>query len=164
FGPVAYKLRLSEAIRLGLIAPYQVLCLDIRDPELWAAPNSSTPGTDAARGARLAAIATGLLKAAAEERFRRVLSFHSRVGEAEAMAAAVPGVAARLAEEEPDRYPSAGQVWADWLYGEHDPGHRQRMLDEFASGLLGGDEFTGLDIPARLRVLSSVRVLAAGLS
>ncbi|MFF9312365.1 hypothetical protein ACF1BS_15790 [Streptomyces sp. NPDC014748] len=42
FGPVAYKLRLSEAIRLGLIAPYQVLCLDIRDPELWAALNSST--------------------------------------------------------------------------------------------------------------------------
>ncbi|WP_233359519.1 DEAD/DEAH box helicase family protein [Streptomyces sp. GMY02] len=42
FGPVAYKLRLSEAIRLGLIAPYQVLCLDIRDPELWAALTSSS--------------------------------------------------------------------------------------------------------------------------
>ena len=30
FGPVAYKLKLSTAIRRGIIAPYQVLCLDIR--------------------------------------------------------------------------------------------------------------------------------------
>ncbi|MER5757560.1 Helicase associated domain protein [Streptomyces sp. NPDC002088] len=162
FGPVAYKLKLSEAIRLGLVAPYQVLCLDIRDPDLYAALTTEATGSDAVRGARLAAVQTGLMQAASEERFRRVLSFHSRVSEAEAMAAAVPATAGRLAEDDPDTYPPAEQVWAGWLYGEHAPAHRRQVLDEFASDFLGAEEFAGRDVPAKLRVLSSVRVLGEG--
>ncbi|MDQ0946618.1 superfamily II DNA or RNA helicase [Streptomyces phaeochromogenes] len=162
FGPVAYKLRLSEAIRLGLVAPYQVLCLDIRDPELYAALTSEDSGSPVIRGARLAAVQAGLMRAAVEERFRRVLSFHSRIGEAEAMAAGVPAVAARLAEDDPDSFPVAERVWADWLYGEHAPLHRRRVLDEFASDFLGAAGSGGVDIPAALRVLSSVRVLGEG--
>ncbi|MGW2612303.1 Helicase associated domain protein [Streptomyces mirabilis] len=162
FGPVAYKLRLSEAVRLGLVAPYQVLCLDIRDPELYAALTSEDTGSPAVRGARLAAVQAGLMRAAVEERFRRVLAFHSRVGEAEAMAVGVPAVAARLAEDDPGTFPDAERVWAGWLYGEHAPLHRRQVLDEFASDFLGGSEFKGRDIPAALRVLSSVRVLGEG--
>ncbi|MCX5338475.1 DEAD/DEAH box helicase [Streptomyces sp. NBC_00140] len=162
FGPVAYKLTLSEAIGRGIVAPYQVLCLDIRDPDLYAALSSEATGSDAVRGARLAAVQTGLMQAAVKERFRRVLSFHSRVGEAEAMAAAVPVTARRLAEDDPDTYPPARQVWADWLYGEHAPGHRRQVLDEFASDFLGGPAFEGEDVRAELRVLSSVRVLGEG--
>ncbi|MFF3139257.1 DEAD/DEAH box helicase [Streptomyces mirabilis] len=162
FGPVAYKLRLSEAVRLGLVAPYQVLCLDIRDPELYAALTSEDTGSPAVRGARLAAVQAGLMRAAVEERFRRVLAFHSRVGEAEAMAVGVPAVAARLAGDDPGTFPAAERVWAGWLYGEHAPLHRRQVLDEFASDFLGGSEFKGRDIPAALRVLSSVRVLGEG--
>ncbi|MFI0511184.1 Helicase associated domain protein [Streptomyces sp. WSLK1-5] len=162
FGPVAYKLTLSEAVGRGIVAPYQVLCLDIRDPDLHAALTSEAPGSDAVRGARLAAVQTGLMQAAVQERFRRVLSFHSRVSEAAAMAASVPTTAARLAADAPDTYPSAGQVWADWLYGAHDPGHRRQVLDEFASEFLGGPDFEGRDVRAELRVLSSVRVLGEG--
>ncbi|WP_405655076.1 DEAD/DEAH box helicase family protein [Streptomyces sp. NBC_00019] len=162
FGPVAYKLTLSEAIGRGIVAPYQVLCLDIRDPDLYAALNSEATGSDAVRGARLAAVQTGLMHAAVKERFRRVLSFHSRVGEAEAMAAAVPVTARRLAEDAPDTYPPARQVWADWLYGEHAPGHRRAVLNEFASDFLAWPAFEGEDVRAELRVLSSVRVLGEG--
>ncbi|MER6212254.1 Helicase associated domain protein [Streptomyces sp. NPDC001642] len=162
FGPVAYKLKLSEAIRMGLVAPYQVLCLDIRDPELYAALTTEATGSDAVRGARLAAVQTGLMRAAAEERFRRVLSFHSRVGEAEAMAAAVPVTAGRLAEDDPETFPPAEQVWSEWLYGEHAPAHRRNVLHEFASDFLGGPDFVGRDVCAELRVLSSVRVLGEG--
>ncbi|MEU3792592.1 Helicase associated domain protein [Streptomyces fructofermentans] len=162
FGPVAYKLTLSEAIGRGIVAPYQVLCLDIRDPDLYAALTTEATGSDAVRGARLAAVQTGLMRAAVEERFRRVLSFHSRVGEAEAMAVSVPSVAARLAQEEPEVYPPASQVWAAWLYGEHAPGHRRQVLDEFASDFLGGPEFDGQNVRAELRVLSSVRILGEG--
>jgi superfamily II DNA or RNA helicase len=162
FGPVAYRLTLSEAIGRGIVAPYQVLCLDIRDPDLYAALSTEATGSDAVRGARLAAVQTGLMRAAVEERFRRVLSFHSRVSEAEAMAASVPAVAARLAEDDPDTYPPVGQVWADWLYGEHAPGHRRTVLDEFASDFLGESEFEGGNVRAELRVLSSVRVLGEG--
>ncbi|MEV7076677.1 Helicase associated domain protein [Streptomyces sp. NPDC093990] len=162
FGPVAYKLTLSEAVGRGIVAPYQVLCLDIRDPDLHAALTSEAPGSDAVRGARLAAVQTGLMRAAVEERFRRVLSFHSRVGEAEAMAASVPVTAGWLAEADPDTYPPAGQVWAEWLYGEHSPGHRLKVLEEFASEFLGGPAVEGRDVRAELRVLSSVRVLGEG--
>ncbi|MEW1828274.1 Helicase associated domain protein [Streptomyces sp. NPDC088196] len=162
FGPVAYKLKLSEAIRMGLVAPYQVLCLDIRDPELYAALTTEATGSDAVRGARLAAVQTGLMRAASQERFRRVLSFHSRVGEAEAMASAVPVTAARLAEDDSETFPPAEQVWSEWLYGEHAPAHRRDVLDEFASDFLGGTEFEGRDVRAELRVLSSVRVLGEG--
>ncbi|WP_406429989.1 Helicase associated domain protein [Streptomyces sp. NBC_00631] len=162
FGPVAYKLKLSEAIRMGLVAPYQVLCLDIRDPDLYAALTTEATGSDAVRGARLAAVQTGLMRAAVEERFRRVLSFHSRVGEAEAMAAAVPATAARLAEDNPETFPPAGQVWSAWLYGEHAPAHRHLVLEEFASDYLAGPGPDGTDVRAELRVLSSVRVLGEG--
>lgn len=162
FGPVAYRLRLSEAVRLGLVAPYQVLCLDIRDPGLHAALRSGDTGSDAVRGVRLASVQTGLMRAAAEERFRRVLAFHSRVGEAEAMAAGVAAVAARLAREDPGMFPAAERVWADWLYGGHPPLHRRRVLEEFASDFLGGPESGERDVPAALRVLSSVRVLGEG--
>ncbi|MFF8919522.1 Helicase associated domain protein [Streptomyces sp. NPDC015032] len=158
FGPVAYKLSLSEAIRRGIVAPYQVLCLDIRDPEVYAALADGGLGTGASRGARLAAIQSGLMRAAVEERVRKVLAFHSRVNEAEAMAAGVPGVAARLAEDYPGAYPAAEGVWADWLCGEHSPAHRRKVLDEFASDFLDGNSNT----PAALRILSSVKVLGEG--
>ncbi|MEU1201276.1 Helicase associated domain protein [Streptomyces sp. NPDC005813] len=162
FGPVAYKLTLSEAIGRGIVAPYQVLCLDIRDPGLYAALSSEDTGSDAVRGARLAAVQTGLMRAAVEERFRRVLSFHSRVQEAEAMAVSVPAVAARLAADEPGVYPPVEAVWAEWLYGEHSPGHRKNVLSEFASDFLGGPDYSGRNVRAELRVLSSVRILGEG--
>lgn len=159
FGKVAYKLKLSEAIRRGLVAPYQVVCLDIRDPELYAALSVESAGSDTVRGARLAALQTGLLTAAAEERLRRILTFHSRVAEAEAMAQGVGAVAARLADDDAELYPPADRVWAEWLYGEHSPGYRREVLNEFASDFIGGDRS---DIPAAVRVLSSVKVLGEG--
>ncbi|MFF4355015.1 Helicase associated domain protein [Streptomyces sp. NPDC001530] len=162
FGPVAYKLRLSEAIRRGLVAPYQVVCLDIRDPGLYAALAVESAASDAVRGARLAALQTGLLTAAAQEKLRRVLTFHSHVREAEAMAAGIPGVAAQLREEDPRGFPPVERVWGQWLYGEHPPAHRRYVLDEFASDVIrvGGGE--GRDVPAAIRVLSSVKVLGEG--
>ncbi|MEV0504797.1 Helicase associated domain protein [Streptomyces spectabilis] len=162
FGPVAYRLPLSEAIERGIVAPYQVLCLDIRDRELYEALASEAPGSAAVRGARLAAIQAGLMRAAREERFRRVLSFHSKIVEAEAMAAGLPTVAARLAEDAPGDYPPVERVWADWLYGEHPPVYRRRVLDEFASDFLSRTDEEGKSIPAALQVLSSVKVLGEG--
>ncbi|WP_329404385.1 DEAD/DEAH box helicase [Streptomyces melanogenes] len=168
FGPVAYKLKLSEAINRGLVAPYQVVCVDIRDPELHAAQVRGERGSDAVRGARLAALQTGLLTAAAKENLRKVLTFHSRVAEAEAMAQGVAGVAEQLRAQEPRRFPPVERVWADWLCGEHPPGHRRAVLDTFASDVIeptgnpsgkGGESKTQ---PAVLRILSSVKVLGEG--
>ncbi|MEU0631419.1 DEAD/DEAH box helicase family protein [Streptomyces sp. NPDC005989] len=133
FGPVAYKLTLSQAVSRGLVAPYQVVCIDISDPEFHQLRQEAGLGSDAARGARLAALQTGLVTAAAEENPRKILTFHSRVSEAEAMAAGVVDAARKLWEDNPQRYPEPGRVWADWLCGEHPPAHRRAVLEEFAS-------------------------------
>ncbi|WP_329583334.1 DEAD/DEAH box helicase [Streptomyces sp. NBC_01361] len=160
FGPVAYELKLSEAIRRGIVAPYQVVCVELRDEDLHQALREAPLGADHVRGARLAALQTGLLTAAVEEKLRRILTFHSRVAEAEAMVAGVPAVAGQLHADDPDRFPAAGRVWARWLCGEHSPGHRQAVLQEFATDFMPDE--SGRDVRAAVRVLASVRVLGEG--
>ncbi|WP_406100604.1 Helicase associated domain protein [Streptomyces sp. NBC_01003] len=160
FGPVAFELKLSEAIRRGIVAPYQVVCLDIRDEDVYRALQDAPLGADHVRGARLAALQTGLLTAAAEEKLRRILTFHSRVAEAEAMAVGLPAVAEELHADDPERFPTAGRVWARWLYGEHPPSHRQAVLGEFASDFFSGED--GRGVKAAVQVLASVKVLGEG--
>ncbi|MFF3276582.1 DEAD/DEAH box helicase family protein [Streptomyces chrestomyceticus] len=134
FGSRCYTLTLSEAISAGVCAPYQVVCVDITDTQLQAAQLLGAEGrSDAVRGARLTTLQTALLKASAEESFKRTLVFHHVVKEAEAFAAGLPHVAAQLHAADPDLYPK--MIWADWLCGEHKPLHRRRRLGEFASGI-----------------------------
>ncbi|MBB4890370.1 superfamily II DNA or RNA helicase [Streptomyces netropsis] len=134
FGSRASTLTLSEAIDRGICAPYQVVCVDITDTQLQAAQLLGAESrSDEVRGARLAALQTALLKASAEEGFRRTLVFHHVVKEAEAFAAGLPDIAAQLHAADPEQYPRT--IWADWLCGEHKPNHRRRVLGEFATGI-----------------------------
>ncbi|MFD6174839.1 DEAD/DEAH box helicase [Streptomyces coeruleorubidus] len=134
FGSRCFTLTLSAAIDRGICAPYQVVCVDITDTQLQAA---QLLGEDArsehVRGARLAALQTALVKASAEEGFRRTLVFHHMVKEAEAFAAGLPDVAAQLHAADPELYPKT--IWANWLCGDHKPLHRRRVLDEFSRGI-----------------------------
>ncbi|MEU3954459.1 Helicase associated domain protein [Streptomyces achromogenes] len=134
FGSRAFTLTLSEAVDRGICAPYQVVCVDITDTELQAAQLLGAEGrSDEVRGARLAALQTALLKASAEEGFRRTLVFHHVVKEAEAFAAGLPDVATQLHAADPELYPKT--IWANWLCGEHKPLHRRRVLTEFETGI-----------------------------
>ncbi|WP_395576885.1 Helicase associated domain protein [Streptomyces sp. BK79] len=134
FGSRCFTLTLSEAIDRGICAPYQVVCVDVTDTALQAAQLLGAEGRSAeVRGARLAALQTALVKASAEEGFRRTLVFHHQVREAEAFAAGLPGVAAQLHASDPELYPKT--IWADWLCGDHKPLHRRRLLGEFAAGI-----------------------------
>ncbi|MGQ4732568.1 Helicase associated domain protein [Streptomyces sp. Ju416(a)] len=134
FGSRCFTLTLSEAIDRGICAPYQVVCVDITDTALQAAQLLGAEGRSAEiRGARLAALQTALVKASAEENFRRTLVFHHVVKEAEAFAAGLPDVAAQLHASDPVMYPKT--IWADWVYGDHKALHRRRLLGEFASGV-----------------------------
>ncbi|MGW9448587.1 hypothetical protein [Streptomyces sp. NPDC055632] len=77
FGSRAFTLTLSEAIDRGFCAPYQVVCVDVTDTALQAAQLlDAEDRSDQVRGARLAALQTTLVKASAEEGFRRTLVFH----------------------------------------------------------------------------------------
>ncbi|MFF9527492.1 Helicase associated domain protein [Streptomyces achromogenes] len=134
FGSRAFTLTLSEAVDRGICAPYQVVCVDITDTQLQAAQLLGAEGrSDEVRGARLAALQTALLKASAEEGFRRTLVFHHVVKEAEAFAAGLPDVATQLHAADPELYPKT--IWANWLCGEHKPLHRRRVLTEFETGI-----------------------------
>ncbi|MEU9497774.1 Helicase associated domain protein [Streptomyces sp. NPDC048196] len=134
FGSRCFTLTLSEAIGRGICAPYQVVCVDITDPQLQAAQLLGAEGrSDQVRGARLAALQTALVRASAEEGFRRTLVFHHVVKEAEAFAAGLLDVGAQLYAVDPGLYPKV--IWADWLCGEHRPEHRRRVLGEFAEGI-----------------------------
>ncbi|MFJ4821587.1 Helicase associated domain protein [Streptomyces sp. NPDC088801] len=155
FGSRCYTLTLSEAIDRGICAPYQVVCVDITDTHLQAA---QLLGEDArseqVRGARLAALQTALVRASAEEDFRRTLVFHHMVKEAEAFAAGLPYVAAQLRAADPELYPKT--IWTDWLCGDHKPGHRRRVLGEFA------DRIATDGTVVEKSFLSSVKVLGEG--
>ncbi|MCX0241878.1 DEAD/DEAH box helicase [Streptomyces drozdowiczii] len=134
FGSRCFTLSLSDAIDRGICAPYQVVCVDVTDTALQAAQLLGTESRSAeVRGARLAALQTALVKASAEETFRRTLVFHHMVKEAEAFAAGLPDVAAQLHASDPELYPKT--IWADWLCGDHKPLHRRRLLGEFAAGI-----------------------------
>ncbi|MFF7415447.1 helicase associated domain-containing protein [Streptomyces lydicus] len=155
FGARCYTLTLSEAIDRGICAPYQVVCVDITDTQLQAAQLlGAEQHSDKVRGARLAALQTALLKASSEETFQRTLVFHHVVKEAEAFAAGLPHVAAQLHAADPELYPET--VWADWLCGEHKPGHRRRVLGEFADGI------TADGTVVEKGYLGSVKVLGEG--
>ncbi|MGV9503866.1 Helicase associated domain protein [Streptomyces sp. NPDC003642] len=155
FGRRCFTLTLSEAIDRGICAPYQVVCVDVTDTQLQAAVLLGADGrSEQVRGARLAALQTALVKAASEEGFRRTLSFHHQIREAEAFAASLPDVAAQLHDSAPELYPRT--VWADWLCGDHKPNHRRRVLGEFADGIATDGTVVEKGF------LSSVKVLGEG--
>ncbi|MEV4950034.1 Helicase associated domain protein [Streptomyces sp. NPDC053755] len=155
FGSRCFTLTLSEAIDRGICAPYQVVCVDVTDTALQAAQLLGAESRSAeVRGARLAALQTALVKASAEENFRRTLVFHHVVKEAEAFAAGLPDVAAQLHASDPELYPKT--IWADWLCGDHKPLHRRRLLGEFAAGIA-----TDGTVVEKC-FLSSVKVLGEG--
>ncbi|MGW2017609.1 Helicase associated domain protein [Streptomyces sp. NPDC001927] len=146
FGPVAYRLTLSDAIDLGLLADYQILVPVIDDTTLrdWLATGPGA-GVD---GLRLAGRQVAVLKAIHDHKLRRVLTFHHRVQDARAFASTLPDTAAALPTDlQPDG------LWSQWISGTHPPRVRRRILLDFAA-------HTHPEQPA---VLANARVLGEGI-
>ncbi|MFD6277698.1 Helicase associated domain protein [Streptomyces sp. NPDC060209] len=148
FGPVLYKLSLASAVSRGLLARYQIIVLELRDPVVTPERlmGEERRGEEV-RGQRLGALQAGLLHTMAQHRLASCITFHHRTIEAQAYAEGLERVAGKLHADQPGTYPLA--VWADWLCGEHVPEHRRDVLAEFGS--------TG-----RRAVLSNCRVLGEG--
>ncbi|MER7568353.1 Helicase associated domain protein [Streptomyces sp. NPDC097941] len=146
FGPAAYRLTLSDAIDLGLLADYQILVPVVTDADLrdWLATGPGA-GVD---GLRLAGRQVATLRAIHDHRLRRILTFHHRVADARAFATTLADTAATLPTEL-----RPADLWADWISGNHAPQVRRRLLLEFAS-------HTAPHTPA---VLSNARVLGEGI-
>ncbi len=146
FGPVAWRLTLSDAIDLGLLADYQILVPVIQDTDLrdWLATNRGA-GAD---GLRLAGHQVAVLRAIHDHKLRRVLTFHHRVADARTFATTLPDTAAAL----PENLQPQG-LWAQWISGTHPPRTRRRILLDFAT-------HTHPEQPA---VLANARVLGEGI-
>ncbi|MFF8953536.1 Helicase associated domain protein [Streptomyces sp. NPDC014940] len=148
FGPVLFELDLSDAIARGLLARYQIVVAELRDPSLT--PDrlyGKERESEEVRGERLAVLQAALLETMAAHGLQRCITFHHRTIEARAFAEGLGRVAKRLHAEEPDRHPE--RVWASWLSGEHDADVRAERLTQF-----GGR--------AGRAVMSSCRVLGEG--
>ncbi|MFE5520059.1 Helicase associated domain protein, partial [Streptomyces virginiae] len=130
FGPIVYELSLADAISRGLLAKYQIVVAELTDPVV-------TPDRLAGegryeeqlRGERLAATQTALLETMAVHGLQTTITFHHRTVEAEAFAAGLERVAARLHAVDPGRHPE--RVWSGWLCGDHEGSYRQSVLADF---------------------------------
>ncbi|MEW2030683.1 Helicase associated domain protein [Streptomyces roseifaciens] len=148
FGPVLYKLSLASAVSRGLLARYQIIVVELQDPEVTPERlMGEERGSEEVRGERLGALHAALLRTMAEHGLNTCITFHHRTMEAEAYAKGLPRVAAKLHADQPETYPV--RVWADWLCGEHDPTRRREVLG-------------GCGTTARRAVLSNCRVLGEG--
>ncbi|KQV16031.1 hypothetical protein ASE03_32620 [Kitasatospora sp. Root187] len=157
FGPIAHDYPLGQAISDGVIAPYRIVCVDVSDPTLQGLEQRGANEMSVEyRGARLAALQTALLTAAAEWDLTRVLSFHHFVAEARALSTGLHDVAKVLYEQDPALHPTPELIGTNWLESEHTARERRATLNAFSS-LLADD---GLRL---LRyVLASVKVLSEG--
>jgi superfamily II DNA or RNA helicase len=157
FGPTVFELPLGEAVRRGILARFQIVVLELKDPLLYKARKSGQDmKSETVRGARMAALQTAVLEAAAEHDLKTCITYHSRTMEAEAWAKGLPGVARRLHAEDPTRHVDPDRVWADWLCGEHEPTYRREVLSQFAQGIDDNGK------PVHRAVLSNCRVLSEG--
>ncbi|MGW1514801.1 Helicase associated domain protein [Streptomyces sp. NPDC002394] len=148
FGPVLYKLSLASAVSRGLLARYQIIVLELRDPVVTPERlMGEGRHTEEVRGQRLGALQAALLHTMAQHGLQTCITFHHRTMEAQAYAEGLERVAAKLHADRPEEYPA--RIWADWLCGEHVPERRREVLGEFGT-------------TARRAVLSNCRVLGEG--
>ncbi|WP_405835075.1 Helicase associated domain protein [Streptomyces sp. NBC_01518] len=148
FGPVLYKLSLASAVSRGLLARYQIIVLELKDPVVTPERlMGEERRSEEVRGQRLGALQAALLHTMAQHNLSTCITFHHRTIEAQAYAEGLERVAAKLHADRPETYPAA--IWADWLCGEHVPERRRGVLGSFGS-------------TAQRAVLSNCRVLGEG--
>ncbi|MFD8940249.1 Helicase associated domain protein [Streptomyces sp. NPDC059578] len=148
FGPILWEMPLGDAINRGLLARYQIVVTEVRDPHLTPERLlGEDRGSEEVRGERLAVMQAALLRSMTDHTLSKCITFHHRTIEARAFSEGLERVAAQLHADDPDSYPET--VWTGWLSGEHDTALRANSLRAFES-------------TARRAVISNCRVLTEG--
>ncbi|MEV7691351.1 DEAD/DEAH box helicase [Streptomyces bungoensis] len=156
FGPWLAEFGLSEAVERGVLAGFEIDVLEIEDPDYFVGLSD-----EARRGRRLALLQAALLEHASVRNIKTMMTFHSRVEEAEAFAVNLPRTAADLYADEVSahaldeaadrsrsplgavpgdveaagRHVPADRVWSAWLCGDHLVTERREILRQFANGI-----------------------------
>ncbi|MQS17649.1 DEAD/DEAH box helicase [Streptomyces kaniharaensis] len=165
YGPHVFSLGLAEAIDRKLLAPFEIVVLELRDPlgdrdkaEQQGVPwgpgvgEAEDGSEDEVPAERIAAIQAGLLKTVVERGLERCITFHSRTIEARYFSETLNQTAEKLHFQNPQKYPA--EVWAQWLSGEHEIDYRKELIGDFGKG----EEDDGL----KHRIFSNCKVLGEG--
>ncbi|MFI9788530.1 Helicase associated domain protein [Kitasatospora sp. NPDC051984] len=165
YGPQVVSLGLAEAIDRKLLAPFEVVVLELRDPgaDRKAAEKQPVPWgpgvgeaedgeEDQVPAERIAAIQAGLVKTCVERGLRRTITFHNRTIEARYFSETLNQAVEKLHNENPEKYPP--EFWAQWLSGEHEVDFRKEIIGDFGTA----EEDEGLTHA----VLSNCKVLGEG--
>ncbi|MFI6158153.1 Helicase associated domain protein [Kitasatospora sp. NPDC051170] len=165
YGPHVYSLGLAEAIDRKLLAPFEIVVLELRDPfgDRQAAERQGVPwgpgvgeaedgSEDEVPAERIAAIQAGLVKTVVERGLERCITFHNRTIEARYFSETLNQTVEKLHFENPEKYPP--EFWAQWLSGEHEIDYRKELIGDFGKG----EEDDGL----RHRIFSNCKVLGEG--
>ncbi|MEV7190022.1 Helicase associated domain protein [Kitasatospora sp. NPDC093102] len=165
YGPHVYSLGLAEAIDRKLLAPFEIVVLELRDPlgDRAAAEQQGVPwgpgvgeaqdgSEDEVPAARIAAIQAGLAKTVVERGLERCITFHNRTIEARYFSETLNQTVEKLHFENPQKYPP--EFWAQWLSGEHEIDYRKELIEDFGRG----EEDDGL----KHRIFSNCKVLGEG--
>ncbi|MFD8781330.1 Helicase associated domain protein [Kitasatospora sp. NPDC059599] len=165
YGPHVYSLGLAEAIDRKLLAPFEIVVLELRDPlgDRQGAERQGVPwgpgvgeaqdgSEDDVPAAHIAAIQAGLVKTMVERGLERCITFHNRTIEARYFAETMNQTVEKLHIDNPRKYPE--EFWVQWLSGEHDVDFRKEVIADFGSS----GESDGL----RHRVAAQCKVLGEG--
>ncbi|GAA1239808.1 DEAD/DEAH box helicase [Kitasatospora nipponensis] len=165
YGPHVFSLGLAESIEKSLLAPFEVVVLELRDPLAdrdkaktqpvpWGAGvgEAQDGSEDEVPAEHLAAMQAGLLKVAAERALQRTITFHNRTLEARYFSETLNQTVERLHFQNPEKYPE--EIWAQWLAGEHSVDFREEIIGEFGQS----EEDDGLSY----RVISQCKIMGEG--
>ncbi|MER7850616.1 Helicase associated domain protein [Kitasatospora sp. NPDC096077] len=162
YGECVFDLGLQAAVDRGLLAPFEIVVLELRDPvrnreAARRQPLPYGPGVgedeedDQVHPERVAAMQAALVKTMAERKLRRVITFHTRTIEARYFSETLNQTVERLHTENPGKYPE--EFWSQWISGEHSTDFRQEVINGFGSAESEG---------VRHAVMSNCLVLGEG--
>lgn len=130
FGPLVYRLSLSDAVAAGVVADYRIVVAAVEaDTFARVATHPGLAGIDA----HLLAGAIAVVRAMGDFGLASCLSFHTRVERARTFASLIGPVADALAGERPP-----GPGWSGWAHGGASVRIRQRLLARLADGASWG--------------------------
>ncbi|MGW3186154.1 Helicase associated domain protein [Kitasatospora sp. NPDC001119] len=142
YGECVFDLGLQAAVDQKLLAPFEIVVLELRDPvknreAARRQPLPYGPGVgedeedDQVHPERVAAMQAALIKTMAERKLRRVITFHTRTIEARYFSETLNQTVERLNGEDPDKYPE--EFWSQWISGEHPTDFRQEVIGGFGT-------------------------------
>ncbi|MEV6358157.1 DEAD/DEAH box helicase [Streptomyces hydrogenans] len=168
YGPIVYRMELSEAISANLVCDYRIVMVVVDHPGLQDQLRRTRNATDQDTAA-LISLSTALLKTAArypagQGQANKWITFHQRVKDAQAFtdtfletAAALTGETTPGPDPHPEDVPLVPTTWrADTVHMDHPD--RIPILDN----LTGPQPLTDDDRPSHLTLVANCRILGEG--